>query len=278
MTRKYVIGCLLSLLLAICSVACLEQPTTATATLPADGVEALVVEVIDGDTIQVEVAGDRGTVRYIGIDAPERGERLGSAATEANRALVGDRSVWLEKDVSETDDYGRWLRYVYLPDGLFVNGELVRLGLARARAYPPDVGRQETLTRLEQAARAAGRGVWEQAWATAAPGAATVRIIAVDKRAEMVELANVGEEAEDLTGWRLVSERGWQSCRLAGRLAPGTVLQVWALAKDADRGGYSCGFEENIWNNSEPDAALLYDADGRLVDAFPQHAGRDDDD
>jgi len=39
----------------------------------------------------------------------------------------------------------------------------------------------------------------------------------------------------------------------------------WALASDAGQGGYNCGFGSNIWNNSEPDAAVLFNADGQEV-------------
>jgi len=68
--------------------------------------------------------------------------------------------VTLEKDISETDKYGRLLRYVYVDD-LFVNGELVRLGYAEAVSYPPDVKYQEVLSELEREARDEGRGLWK---------------------------------------------------------------------------------------------------------------------
>lgn len=69
------------------------------------------------------------------------------------------KTVTLEKDVSETDVYGRLLRYVWV-DGVFVNGELVRLGYARAISYPPDTKYQERLAQLEEEARQASRGLW----------------------------------------------------------------------------------------------------------------------
>lgn len=65
----------------------------------------------------------------------------------------------MERDVSETDPHGRLLRYVYV-DNVFVNAELVREGLARAKAYPPDTIYQDYLEELEQQARLAGKGMW----------------------------------------------------------------------------------------------------------------------
>ena len=118
-----------------------------------------VIEVVDGDTITIE-GGYR--VRYIGIDTPEvhpRVEAYGIEAWQANRQLVEGKRVRLERDVSETDRYNRLLRYVYV-DSIFVNAELVRAGLARARAYPPDPKYQDYLEKMEAEARRAGRGIW----------------------------------------------------------------------------------------------------------------------
>ena len=120
---------------------------------------ARVTQVIDGDTITIE-GGYR--VRYIGIDTPEvypQVEAFGMEAWQANRKLVAGREVHLERDISETDRYGRLLRYVYVDD-IFVNAELVRQGLAQAKAYPPDTKYQGDLEELEAEAREAGRGMW----------------------------------------------------------------------------------------------------------------------
>lgn len=118
-----------------------------------------VVRVIDGDTIEIE-GGAR--VRYIGVDTPElypQTEHYGREAWAKNKELVEGKVVTLQKDITEADRYGRLLRYVYV-DGLFVNGELVRLGYARAISYPPDTKHQQRLAQLEQEARGAGRGLW----------------------------------------------------------------------------------------------------------------------
>jgi len=128
---------------------------------------ARVVRVIDGDTIEVEIDTQEYRLRYIGIDAPETVkedapvEWIGPEASAANKALVTGKVVYLEKDISETDRYGRLLRYVFLADGTFVNGELVRQGYAQAITYAPDVKYQELLRALEREARDEGRGLWQ---------------------------------------------------------------------------------------------------------------------
>ena len=116
---------------------------------------ALVTRVIDGDTIEIE-GGQR--VRYIGIDTPEKGEYFFEEATAKNAGLVLGKEVRLEKDVSETDKYGRLLRYVYVGD-LFVNAELVRLGYAREAYYPPDTKYCDEFLRLEKYAVASDLGI-----------------------------------------------------------------------------------------------------------------------
>ncbi len=136
----------------------------------------LVERVVDGDTIKL---ADGTRVRYIGVDTPETVrpgspvEFMGKEASAFNRDLVEGRRVRLEYDVQRLDKYGRTLAYVYL-DTLFVNAELVRLGYAQILTIPPNVRYAERFRRLEQEAREANRGLWdegaEQAWRSAGGG------------------------------------------------------------------------------------------------------------
>jgi micrococcal nuclease len=141
-------------------------PPIATPTPAFQRVEAQVVAVVDGDTIKVEVDGTVYPVRYIGIDCPETVnpsepvQWMGPEACDCNRRLVEGKTVYLEKNVSETDQYGRLLCYVFLPDGTFVNAELVRLGYAQVSTYPPDVRYQDLLLEMQQEARDHGVGLW----------------------------------------------------------------------------------------------------------------------
>ena len=92
---------------------------------------ARVVRVIDGDSIEVDINGSLYKVTYIGMDTPEtvhptRGvEPHGHEASERNRQFVEGKTAYLEKDISETDRYGRLLRYVYLDNSSMVNAILV---------------------------------------------------------------------------------------------------------------------------------------------------------
>lgn len=152
------------LLLFLFPLACAESvqnrgSENAAASLPS-GDHGIVIDVIDGDTIDVDINGKVYRVRYIGVDTPERGDFYYQEAQNANANLVLDQEVILVIDVSETDQFGRLLRYVYLTDGTFVNAELVRQGYARQATFPPDVANADYFTELEREARDSGAGLW----------------------------------------------------------------------------------------------------------------------
>jgi micrococcal nuclease len=131
----------------------------------ADRREAEVLRVIDGDTIDVLLAGQTQRVRYIGIDTPETVdprrpvECYGREASQRNLELVKGKMVALEKDVSETDAFGRLLRYVWLGERM-VNAALVEEGYATVVTFPPDLKYIGLFQTLERQAREAGRGLW----------------------------------------------------------------------------------------------------------------------
>lgn len=129
--------------------------------------EGRVVKIVDGDTIHVLVDGRSEKVRYIGMDTPETHKPgtpvqcYGRAASAYNARLVEGRRVRLVLDAERRDRYGRLLAYVYrLPDGLFVNAELVRRGYAQVLTIPPNVAHAAELLSLQRQARGAERGLW----------------------------------------------------------------------------------------------------------------------
>lgn len=168
-------GAMLSALVAMASSACMfddDAANSASGAIPA-GVHcewADVAHVSDGDTIRVVFEGHSESlpVRYIGIDTPELadpedGEQpFAPEAAARNKELVDGERVCLETDVSETDRFGRLLRYAWLEDGTLVNQVLVREGLATTLTIPPDVARADDLLAAQRAARAESRGIWKE--------------------------------------------------------------------------------------------------------------------
>lgn len=124
------------------------------------GERATVIDVIDGDTVDILLDGREYRLRYIGVDTPERDEPYYNEATRYNRDLVHNQTVLLVKDVSDVDQYGRLLRYVYLEDGTFVNAEIISGGYGHIVTFPPDVAEAKNLQLLQTKARTEGRGLW----------------------------------------------------------------------------------------------------------------------
>lgn len=130
-------------------------------------ISATVTRVMDGDTLEVELAsGGTERVRLIGIDTPETGhptlgvQPFGPEASAFTREQLQGKAVLLETDVEERDQYGRLLAYVYLPDGTLFNGVLVDRGLARMATYPPNVRYVAVWQAITRAAAESGIGLW----------------------------------------------------------------------------------------------------------------------
>lgn len=132
---------------------------------------AKVVMRVDKNTTPAETyANDKGEFEVsiglaLGIDTPETVhpsktvQCYGKEASEKNRELVEGKKVKLEKDISETDKYGRLLRYIWLGD-ILVNEYLAREGYAHSSTYPPDVKYQSKFMEAERQAREEKKGLW----------------------------------------------------------------------------------------------------------------------
>lgn len=240
----------------------------------------LVTSVIDGDTIEVDIDGTIYKVRYIGLDAPELDDKrpeycaLAQEATRYNRQLVEGKTVRLEKDISETDRYGRLLRYVYVDD-IFVNAELVRQGLAWAEAYEPDIRYQDILEEAEAEAREDKIGIWAM---PLPPSPAIVENVQITyifydglvpyvESDEYVEITNLGDQPQELTGCVLMDiSDGYPSFTFPSYiLAPGKSIRVYTNEHHSEWGGFSFEYSQPIWNNSEPDVAVLYNSQGEEI-------------
>ncbi len=123
---------------------------------------AELVEVIDGDTIEVNLNGTIERVRYLGIDAPEltaSDPQPGLDAKEVNRTLVEEKTLWLVRGDTERDEFGRLLRYV-LADEAFVNILLISKGQATTFAVSNDPYCANEFKQVMQDAYRNNRGIW----------------------------------------------------------------------------------------------------------------------
>lgn len=126
-----------------------------------------VTQIIDGDTIEVDMNGVKEKIRLIGVDTPETHDPrkavqcFGKAATAFTTELIGNQSVRLAADPqsSNRDRYQRLLRYVYLQDGRLVQAEIIKQGYGFAYTSFPFDKSQEFIT-LQKEAQADSRGLW----------------------------------------------------------------------------------------------------------------------
>ena len=139
--------------------------STDTARSVADVVE--VIEVIDGDTIVIDISETHETVRLLGIDAPETKhprrpvECHGPQSYELLRSLLpsGTR-VHVRRDVVARDHFGRLLLYMWRLDGTFVNRELVVRGAARPLTIAPNGAHHDDFVAAAFEAHRHRRGWW----------------------------------------------------------------------------------------------------------------------
>ncbi len=128
-----------------------------------------VFKVVDGDTIKIALENNEiKTVRLIGIDTPETVdprkpiECFGKEASQKLKSLLEDQPVYLAKDNSQNneDKYGRWLRYVYLEDGTFINKLLVMQGYAYEYTYDKPYKFQQEFKEAQMRAQLNDIGLW----------------------------------------------------------------------------------------------------------------------
>lgn len=136
--------------------------------------EAYVTKIIDGDTLGVTIDGNYYKVRLVGINCPEYTKEIepyGKEATEYTTEKLYNKTIYLQKDISNTDNYDRLLRYVWLnkvetideetiKNSLF-NYELVINGLAHSNYYKPDITLQNYLEDAENYAKQNKIGMWQ---------------------------------------------------------------------------------------------------------------------
>lgn len=133
-----------------------------------------IIKVVDGDTVYVSF-DDKSEykLRMIGIDTPESTishEPYGKEASEFTKKMLLGKTVYLESDVSETDKYGRILRYIWMerPENKskneikekMFNAVLVLEGYANAATFPPDVKYSKLFVELQDGARNNKKGLW----------------------------------------------------------------------------------------------------------------------
>jgi micrococcal nuclease len=278
-------------------------PAGASATpLPPDtGQNATVTRVVDGDTVEVELAdGTTETLRLIGVDTPEvysenePGE-YGVPDTDAGRACLdryGERAsafatarlageqvrIVPDPTLDERGYYGRLLAYVYV-DGVSFNYRLIEEG--HARVFESDFTGREEYETAQRAAREADRGLWECA-TDGDTDAATARaaserglaLVEVHENAvgddrenpndEYVTFENGGTETIALAGWTVTDEADHTYTFPDVVLEPGERITLHTGPGTDTETDLYWGASAPVWNNGG-DTVTVRDDTGTVV-------------
>jgi len=127
-----------------------------------------VNRVIDGDTIEVILNGQKKKVRLIGINTPETVDPrrpvqcFGKEASNYAKQLLTGKTVYLESDPTQgdLDKYKRLLRYVWLDGETNVNKAMIADGYAYEYTYNTPYKYQVEFKAAQKEAEDANRGLW----------------------------------------------------------------------------------------------------------------------
>jgi micrococcal nuclease len=228
--------------------------------------DCLIAEVIDGDTVIPE-NGKR--IRLLGINTPEEGMYFYRESKEVLEAMVLDKTVILEMDVTDLDIYGRELRYIFL-GSLFVNLEMIKRGFANIYTCPPDVKYSEEFLEAERYARGNNLGLWELSdlrdvsidIVYDAPGNDNENI-----NGEYVVLENTGNTLLDTAGWT-IKDSGTKIYRFGPyNFYPGNRIILYS-GRGKDSGNmFYWNSPKPVWNN-DFDTLYLRDGEGLLIGIY----------
>ena len=302
-----------ALLLLVVSAGCLSgvggsgvgagDPTRTAGPESPEGIDVTVVDVVDGDTIEVAYAnGTRDTVRLLGVDTPEvhtandpeefpgvpdteAGRNClrragGTASAYATNRLAGE-SVRLVFDAESERRgyYGRLLAYVFVA-GESLNHALLRDG--HARVYESAFTERERYERTEAAARDDGRGVWSCAdggdGTAAEAGTVTeppLEVAEINYDAagndnenlddEYVVLRNTGTEPLNVSGWAIADDGGHTYTFPDGAVVdPDTEVTLRTGSGTDTATTYYWGESGAVWNNGG-DVVTVRNATGSTV-------------
>lgn len=136
---------------------------------PVDEKLVKVVNVVDGDTVLINLEGTVELVRLIGVDAPEikgpysEEQCYGKESYEYLKDILNGEMIVIksEDDSSDRDKYNRLLRFVYLSDGTLLNSHLIEEGYAFVYSFV-DFSEKDNFLLLERKARDSRVGLWSE--------------------------------------------------------------------------------------------------------------------
>ena len=266
-----------------------EEPSSSTTEVtlpPAEEVERGTVDgVVDGDTLQAVVNGQRVEIRLIGVNAPEAEDCYGAEARTELSALVAGQTVVLAADGPDVDSSGRILRYVILESTppVLVNAELVSSG-AVIPTHSDHAQQEDFLSRGDRA-YASGKGLWGtfvcgHGADGVSPDRPQLRVGEisltptatgeVDLTKEQLLIVNQSYTAVDMSGWLVRNETGERYFEFPNgtSVAAGGSLNVVTGCGNASGDSLYWCSETPVWSPAS-NTVILRDQLGNVVDRRP---------
>mgnify|MGYP000022815140 FL=1 len=224
-----------------------------------------VVEILDGDTFDL---GNEERVRIIGINTPEKGRPFSDEATEALSEMIMGKEVTLVNDSKndDADSSGRLLRHVYV-DGVSVNYEMIRTGMAFWYPYSSGTDMDESYQEAQESAANDYVGLWTESQYNI-----TIDYIEYDPEGSEVDgeyliITNHDNYNISMEGWYLQDEAARTAYEFNYTLEINTSIWIYTGSGEDNQTTLFWGWYQGIWNNSG-DMAILQDEDGLMVDYY----------
>ncbi len=224
-----------------------------------------VVEILDGDTFDL---GNEERVRIIGINTPEKGRPFSDEATVALSEMIMGKEVTLVND-SKNDDVdtsGRLLRHVYV-DGISVNYEMIRTGMAFWYPYSSGTDMDESYQEAQESAANDHVGLWTESQYNI-----TIDYIEYDPEGSEVDgeyliITNHDNYNISMEGWYLQDEAARTAYEFNYTLEINTSVRIYTGSGEDNQTMLFWGWYQGIWNNGG-DMAILQDENGLMVDYY----------
>jgi micrococcal nuclease len=207
----------------------------------------IVTKVVDGDTIHVNINGKDEIIRFLGINTPEKGKEYYEEAKNFLINEIGNRQVEILGDITDKDQYGRKLRYVFYENRL-INLEILEQGLGTSFMLE-DLKYKDKFVRAEGFAKDNGIGLWKKSSDLCAN---CIKLIELNPKIDFFIIKNECQFNCNLTGWLVKDDANH-------------FFKIESIGSFESRQYSSIEiFKKEVWNDNG-DRFFMRDSKGELV-------------
>lgn len=219
--------------------------TSAEKTNKSNLISAKIISIIDGDTIEVDLNGKSEKVRFIGVDTPETKhpnkpiQPYGKEASDFTTQELTGKTVYLEMDTTQRDNYGRLLAYIWLEQPMsnddkeirnkMFNAKLLLNGYAQILTIPPNIKYVDNFTKYQTESRNSKLGLWKIPVTTTTPVKSTTKTTETKTTENKITTVFFGSSKSD--------KYHYPSCSSAKRIKDSNLVKFNG-SKDARNLGY----------------------------------------